>query len=66
MIAKESIQDGSWRGLGGSWGHLGAILAPRANKTTKSWSFGPLAPPKLEAKTDQDGAKLGAFWDLEV
>ena len=54
--------------LEGSWGHLGAILAPRANKTPTSWSFGPPGPSKLEAKTEQksiqNGVKIHLIFSL--
>ena len=39
--------------LGGSWGSLGAILAPRANKSPKGWFVGPPWTPQLGAKIQQ-------------
>ena len=62
------LLEGSWRGLGAILGPSWAILAPRANKTTTSWSFGPPGPPKLEAKTEQksiqNGSKIHSIFSL--
>ena len=52
---------GKFLGLGGSWGHLWAILAPRASKTTNSWSFGPPGPPQVGG---QNGPRWGQVGSL--
>ena len=57
QIVKNRSQEGSWRGLGGSWGALGLILAPRKLQEPKKSPDGPPTdppgPPKLEPKIDQ-------------
>ena len=56
-IVKNRFQEGSWKGLGGSWGALGLILAPRQLQEPKKSPDGPPTdppgPPKLEPKIDQ-------------
>ena len=51
-IVKNLSQEGSWRGLGGSWGALGLILAPRQFQEPKSR---PTDPPR----TPLDPTSLG-------
>ena len=54
QIVKNQSQKGSWRGLGGSWGALGLILAPRELQEPKKSPDGPPTdppgPPKLGPK----------------
>ena len=56
-IVKNQFQEGSWKGLGGSWGALGPILAPRQLQEPKKSPDGPPTDPpgptKLEPKIDQ-------------
>ena len=56
-IVKNCSQEASWRGLGGSWGGLSHILAPREVQEAKKSPDGPPTdppgPPKLEPKIDQ-------------
>ena len=45
--------------LGRSWGSLGPILAPRADKTSKILDFGCYFGTKLDPSWNQAEAKLG-------
>ena len=70
MVQNRS-QEASWRGLGGSWGHLGSKMAPRSKKPPKINFWGPLLGgmlgPKISKNRSQEGSKkwwfFGCFWD---
>ena len=73
MVAKQSIQDGSCRGLEGvlealggvlegSWGHLGAILGHLGSKSQQDHEkleFWTPWPPQVGP---QNGAKIDSKW----
>ena len=61
MVQNRS-QEASWRGLGGSWGHLGSKMAPRSKKPPKInfWAplLGGMLGPKISKivpKSDPEG-----------
>ena len=60
------VLEGSWKLLKGSCGALGGLLgvswgylvAPRANKSPKSWFVGPPWTPNLEPKSNKNQHKI--------
>ena len=60
MVQNRS-QEASWRGLGGSWGHLGSKMAPRSKKPPKINFWGPLLGgmlgPKISKNRSQERSR---------
>ena len=48
---------GSWRVLGGSWGHLGPKMVPRAKKTSKKYFWAPPWVPSWRPKSTKIAPK---------
>ena len=53
MVQNRS-QEASWRGLGGSWGHLGSKMAPRSQKLPKINFWAPLLGGMLGLKISKN------------
>ena len=70
-ITQNRSQEASWRGLGGSWGHLGSKMAPRSKKPPKINFWGPLLGgmlgPKISKNRSQERSTrwwfFHGFWD---
>ena len=65
MVQNRS-QEASWRGLGGSWGHLGSKMAPRSKKPPKINFWGPLLGgmlgPKISKNRSQERSRRWWFF----
>ena len=66
-ICPKTVQNRSWEALGGSRGHLGSKMAPKANISQHNKPFSPQVGVQFGAKIDQKSTKnlynmASVFW----